>query len=400
MWAENNALSGPLPLELGQLTQLESLDLDNNQFSGTIPLSFGGLTNLTYLSLAENDLSGSVPAGVGDFTSNIAYIDLHNNHFSGELPPQIGQLTQLTNLLINGNRFSGPLPPEIGNLTNLVRLRLENNAFSGEVPLQMTNLTQLRSGSYNTDLGYNALKASDPDVYNFLTARDSDWSTSQTVAPQGLTATFDGQTVTLNWQPISYTWDPGDYEIRITRIDPDPYSVIYYTADKATTQLQLVGLEPGTYTFAVRTFTASHGEQQNDLTSPFSPEVTVTVGEQPPLAIAGLSTTSPAGQPQQEFQPGEAVVFTLALNNAGAQALDVPYTWTITGPCGNLLEAAGQLAVTPGAGAYTFSHTLPADACAGPYRGRFEFNADPQLAQTVAFQAGAAFNLFLTFIER
>jgi len=49
---ENNQLSGPLPTELGSLTNLTWLWLAGNQLSGEIPASIVNLTNLTTLTLS------------------------------------------------------------------------------------------------------------------------------------------------------------------------------------------------------------------------------------------------------------------------------------------------------------------------------------------------------------
>jgi hypothetical protein len=44
-----NALSGPIPKELGNLQKLSSLGLDVNNFTGSLPDEFGNLTSLEHL---------------------------------------------------------------------------------------------------------------------------------------------------------------------------------------------------------------------------------------------------------------------------------------------------------------------------------------------------------------
>lgn len=59
---QDNELSGALPKELGALSKLDALYLDGNNLTGEIPPEFGQLTNLTYLTLSENlGLSGPIP---------------------------------------------------------------------------------------------------------------------------------------------------------------------------------------------------------------------------------------------------------------------------------------------------------------------------------------------------
>ena len=56
-----HGLSGPIPLQLGDLTGLEWLHLSVNNLSGSIPPELANLTSLETLGFARNNLSGLIP---------------------------------------------------------------------------------------------------------------------------------------------------------------------------------------------------------------------------------------------------------------------------------------------------------------------------------------------------
>ena len=147
-----NQLSGPIPPELGGLTNLDTLHLIYNQLSGPIPPELGGLTNLGNLQLYDNQLSGPIPPELGGLT-NLRFLILHTNQLSGPIPPELGRLTDLSILHLNYNQLSGPIPPELGRLTNLSSLNLSLNQLSGPIPVELGNLTALRSLGLDSDTG-------------------------------------------------------------------------------------------------------------------------------------------------------------------------------------------------------------------------------------------------------
>ena len=114
--------------------------------SGPIPAQLGDLTNLTELVLRWNSLTGPIPPELGNLTHlEIFLFDF--NRLTGPIPPELGSLSNLTTLNVNGNDLTGPIPPDLGNLTNLRRLVLAQNYLSGPIPesfLKLRALEQLR----------------------------------------------------------------------------------------------------------------------------------------------------------------------------------------------------------------------------------------------------------------
>ncbi len=64
-----NGLSGPLPVELVNLSSLTELTLDGNQLTGSIPVELANLSSLEILLLEANELTGAIPPELGGLTS-------------------------------------------------------------------------------------------------------------------------------------------------------------------------------------------------------------------------------------------------------------------------------------------------------------------------------------------
>ncbi len=189
LYLSNNQFTGDIPTGPANLLEL---DLSNNQFSGTIPASIQNLSSLATLYLYSNRLSGSIPAEVGNL-SNLVYLDLSHNQLSGPIPAALGSLTKLTTLYLTNNALTGSLPSSLGNLSNLIWLAISDNQISGILPSQLGNLSQLKwlianhnnlSGSIPAELGqlsaltrlelsYNALTGELPAALGNLSNLDT-----------------------------------------------------------------------------------------------------------------------------------------------------------------------------------------------------------------------------------
>jgi internalin A len=98
-----------IPVELGQLTNLQRLDLDNNQLTH-LPVELRQLTNLRILFLHNNQLT-QLPMELGHL-SNLQDLSLHNNQLT-QLPVELGHLTNLQDLSLFDNPDLLTPPPEI-----------------------------------------------------------------------------------------------------------------------------------------------------------------------------------------------------------------------------------------------------------------------------------------------
>ena len=86
-------LTGEIPIELVNLSNLQHLNLSGNQLTGAIPTELGHLPNLQYLNLSENQLTGTIPT-------------------------ELGNLSSLQSLYLGKNRLTLCVPDELRNVPN------------------------------------------------------------------------------------------------------------------------------------------------------------------------------------------------------------------------------------------------------------------------------------------
>ena len=72
---------------------------------------------VTELVLAAKGLSGEIPPELGNL-SNLTRLYLFQNKLSGEIPPELGSLSNLEQLTLGENELSGEIPAELGSLSN------------------------------------------------------------------------------------------------------------------------------------------------------------------------------------------------------------------------------------------------------------------------------------------
>ena len=111
-----------------------------------VGLDAGG--RVAALRLSDNNMTGEIPPELGNL-SNLLRLLLNDNDLSGEIPPELVDLSKLWELDISDNNLTGEIPTGLGDLSELVQLRLSGNELSGCVPSSLDGQLFMP----NSDLG-------------------------------------------------------------------------------------------------------------------------------------------------------------------------------------------------------------------------------------------------------
>ncbi|XP_062158380.1 leucine-rich repeat receptor protein kinase HPCA1 [Alnus glutinosa] len=158
--------SGDIPDELGNLAKLSFLALNSNNFTGKIPPSLGKLSKVYWLDLADNQLTGPIPISTSttpglDLLLKAKHFHFNKNQLSGPIPAKLFSSEMvLIHVLFDSNQLSGSIPSTLGLVQTLEVLRLDRNALTGKVPSNLNNLTHINE----LNLAYNKLSGPFPDL--------------------------------------------------------------------------------------------------------------------------------------------------------------------------------------------------------------------------------------------
>ncbi|KAG9441198.1 hypothetical protein H6P81_017052 [Aristolochia fimbriata] len=171
-------LAGKIPRQLGNLSNLHTLDLGRNYFYLTVDHDLAwvsSLSSLHYLDLSMVDLSTAenwvqeinqlsvlrelhlaecmlpkihspILRSFANLTATLNVLDLSSNvQLLAEPNSWLTNFSSLTHLYLSSTGLHGSMPPSIGNLTNLEVLDLSENSIYGPIPDSFgTNLCKLR----------------------------------------------------------------------------------------------------------------------------------------------------------------------------------------------------------------------------------------------------------------
>jgi len=125
-----NNINGPIPTEISNLVNLETISMSDNQFTGALP-SFSRMHRLKSLRMADNELTGILPSFVNNH--NIKTLDLSGNMISGRIPSTfLGSVDTSSPMYIDlsKNRIEGTFPGNLARFNDMT-IYLKDNFLMG-----------------------------------------------------------------------------------------------------------------------------------------------------------------------------------------------------------------------------------------------------------------------------
>ncbi|RID63903.1 hypothetical protein BRARA_E02866 [Brassica rapa] len=166
--SKDKKLVGHIPDQIGDLLELQSLEMSYLNLTGTIPRTITKLKHLDLIFLTWNRLSGPIPEYISELKS-VTFLDISFNKFTGPIPGWLTQMPNLQTFQADNNSLTGPIPNSfgsfVGNVPNLflpynklsvkfgksmALLDLSHNRIFGKLPRELTELHLQRFNiSYN-----------------------------------------------------------------------------------------------------------------------------------------------------------------------------------------------------------------------------------------------------------
>ncbi|XP_031249931.1 receptor-like protein EIX2 [Pistacia vera] len=111
-----NNFFGQIPMEVTNLSELQSLNLSHNGFTGRIPEKIGAMRSLESIDFSRNQLSGEIPQSISSLTF-LSNLNLSNNNLTGRIPSST-QLSGFDASCFTGNQLCGPPLPNNCTVTS------------------------------------------------------------------------------------------------------------------------------------------------------------------------------------------------------------------------------------------------------------------------------------------
>ncbi|KAE8713601.1 hypothetical protein F3Y22_tig00110206pilonHSYRG00181 [Hibiscus syriacus] len=149
----SNSFLGEFQLPPFVMINTVMVDISSNRIHGLL-VNIGKIVPHEYLDISRNAFDQEQLTSIGDMR-NLQVLDLSCNNFSGEIPEElISGCGDLRILIISGNELHGQIFPQLYNLSQLRVLQLKDNYFSGDLS-NVKAEGRVLGNLYLLDVGYN-----------------------------------------------------------------------------------------------------------------------------------------------------------------------------------------------------------------------------------------------------
>lgn len=299
--------SGNIPDALGNLSELSFLALNSNNFTGKIPPSLGKLSKLYWLDLADNQLTGPIPVSTSttpglDLLLKAKHFHFNKNQLSGSIPTKLFSSEMiLIHILFDGNNLSGTIPSTLVLVQTVEVLRLDRNILRGEVPSNLNNLTNINE----LNLAHNKFTGPLPDLTGMDTLNYVDLSNNSfdpSEAPTWFTTLPSLTTLVVEFGSLQGPLPSKLFDIpqiQQVKLRNNALNNTLDMGDNICPQLQLVDLQDN----EISSVTLS-SQYKNTL---------ILIGN--PVCTSALSNTNYCQLQQQNKQP-----YSTSLSNCGGKS--------------------------------------------------------------------------------
>ncbi|KAK8291418.1 hypothetical protein V6Z11_D06G058300, partial [Gossypium hirsutum] len=144
-----NHFEGEIPSQICQLNLLSIVDLSQNKLSGHIPSCLSTLTlmptdNMSGIDVSCNMLTGPIPPELGNL-SELHSLNLSHNSLIGFKPSLFSKLEQIESLDLSRNKLSGIIPIQLMELNPLA---VFNVSYNCSIPYDKAQFATFDESSY------------------------------------------------------------------------------------------------------------------------------------------------------------------------------------------------------------------------------------------------------------